>query len=262
MAVLLAVIAYLCVLAAGQDDNLLHPGWPTCSTTGNYTDGSQYKKNLNLLLSTLSAGATAGGWFYNSTVGAGDDQVFGLLMCYADRNGTQCHDCLTRGPAGIARICSGSRSVSAAYDACLLRYSDEQFFSTANPHKAFYVYITAGPVDQVSMAAARSSLMDELAKTAADSPLLLANSSTPYPGSPEGMKMQGLVQCTRDLTAGQCTWCLTTYIAKLPEAFPNYTGGAIKGYSCYVRYQIGAFLITLPPAMPPPPSPSKPAPPG
>ncbi|PVH63201.1 hypothetical protein PAHAL_3G492000 [Panicum hallii] len=98
--------------------------------------------------------------------------------------------------------------------------------------------------------------MNQLAKTAADSPLLLANESAPLAGSPSPGAVYGLAQCTRDLTAGQCSWCLTTYINQLRDRFPNNTGGAIKGYSCYVRYKVGAFDITLPPrraALPPPP---------
>ncbi|PUZ67848.1 LOW QUALITY PROTEIN: hypothetical protein GQ55_3G466800 [Panicum hallii var. hallii] len=98
--------------------------------------------------------------------------------------------------------------------------------------------------------------MNQLAKTAADSPLLLANESAPLAGSPSPGAVYGLAQCTRDLTAGQCSWCLTTYINQLRDRFPNNTGGAIKGYSCYVRYMVGAFDITLPPrraALPPPP---------
>ncbi|RLN30638.1 L-type lectin-domain containing receptor kinase IX.1-like [Panicum miliaceum] len=147
-------------------------------------------------------------------------------------------------------VCPGSRNVSAAYDACVLRYADTDFFAVANPREPFYV-TRSGSVDRANLDDARSSLMNQLTKTAADSPA---------PGA-----VYGLAQCTRDLTTGQCTWCLTTYIAQLRDRFPNNTGGAIKGYSCYVRYKVGAFDITLPPrraVLPPPPvSPPTPPPP-
>ncbi|TVU49216.1 hypothetical protein EJB05_00514, partial [Eragrostis curvula] len=258
------VVTSLCRTAVGQSDKLLRPAWPTCSTTGNYTAGSQFKKNLDQLLAEMPAAAGGNGWFYKGSAGAaGNDQVFGLIMCYADRNATQCLDCLARAPAGITQICPGSRNVSAAYDVCLLRYSDTPFFSEANPSEAFYVYWAAeAGIDENALDDARSGLMDQLAKTAADSLLLLANRSAPYGGAPDAM--QGLAQCTRDLTAGQCTWCLTKYSGKLREVFPNNTGGAIKGYSCYVRYNIGSFEVTLPPqvaAAPPLPPPSSPPPP-
>ncbi|OEL36833.1 L-type lectin-domain containing receptor kinase IX.1 [Dichanthelium oligosanthes] len=246
-----ATFALLCTVAVGQGDKAVLPFEPSCSTTGNYTNGSQYQKNLADLLSRLpKAAGDDNGWFYTGTAGApGADQVFGLIMCYADNSAAQCLECLAGAPAGITKVCPGSRNVSAAYDACVLRYSDTNFFSVANPSKAFYVWWTGSPLDNATLDDARSSLMNQLAKTAADSPLLIANGSAPYAGSSQ--EIYGLAQCTRDLTAGQCTWCLTTYIGQLRESFPNNIGGSIKGYSCYVRYMIGAFDITLPPRRPP-----------
>ncbi|CAO2035025.1 unnamed protein product [Urochloa humidicola] len=251
-----AALASLCAVVAGQGGQLVLPFAPTCSTTGNYTAGSQYQKNLAELLSRMPAAAGDNGWFYNGSAGGGADKVFGLIMCYADRNATQCAECLAGAPAGITKVCPGSRNASAAYDACVLRYSDTSFFSVADPSQAFDVVWSANPLDEATLDDARSRLMNQLAKTAADSPLLIANGSEPYAGS----TMYGLAQCTPDLTAGQCTWCLTTYIGQLRGKFPTNVGGAIKGYSCYVRYLMGAFDITMPPRRVPPPPPPPPPP--
>ncbi|CAD6267040.1 unnamed protein product [Miscanthus lutarioriparius] len=235
---LLATLALLFVAAAAQNNEIMLPAWPSCSTTDNYTDGSQYKKNLDQLLSRMPTAAGYNGWFYNGTAGTGADEVFGLIMCYADRNATQCLDCLSRAPAGITTVCPGSRNVSAAYDACVLRFSGTDFLSVASRNAAFYV-TWFSTVDQARLEDARSSLMNQLARTAAGSPpLFLANESAPLAGSSDSV--YGLAQCTRDLTASECSWCLTTYIGLLPGNFPNNTGGAIKGYSCYVSR--GAIL--------------------
>ncbi|KAI4964710.1 hypothetical protein ZWY2020_059792 [Hordeum vulgare] len=123
--VLLAVVVgSLFRAAVGQRAKPLLPGGPSCSTADNYTDGSPYKRNLDELLAGLPAAAGGNGWFYNGTAGAPGtaDQVFGLIMCYADRNATQCRECLAGAPAGITTACPGSRSVRAAYDACVLHY--------------------------------------------------------------------------------------------------------------------------------------------
>jgi hypothetical protein len=67
--------------------------------------------------------------------------------------------------------------------------------------------------------------------------------------------MYGLAQCTRDLNGSQCTRCITSYAKRLGELFPNNTGGAIKGYNCYLRYLVALINITLPPvAAPAPPT--------
>jgi hypothetical protein len=74
---LAAVVVLLCGAAICHGGEL-----PFCSTTGNYTDGSLFKKNLDDLLLTLSGSAARSSWFNTSTVGIDGDQVFGLTMCY------------------------------------------------------------------------------------------------------------------------------------------------------------------------------------
>ncbi|KAG2630658.1 hypothetical protein PVAP13_3KG541200 [Panicum virgatum] len=74
--------------------------------------------------------------------------------------------------------------------------------------------------------------------------------------------MYGLAQCTRDLDASECSSCISSYTGRLGTQFPNNTGGAIKGYSCYLVYLVTPLDITLPPApvAGPPPSLSPPPP--
>ncbi|TVU49209.1 hypothetical protein EJB05_00507, partial [Eragrostis curvula] len=276
---LLVVVIFtlLCRTAVGQSDSLLRPLLSNCSTTGNYTDGSLYQRNLADLLARMPAAAGDNGWFYTGVAGKGRHKVFGLIMCYADSNAMQCAYCLASAPAGITKICPGNRDVSASYNACLLRYSDKPFFSMADTSEPFTTHSLA--IDRTDESAAlddgRWGLMNQLAKTAADSPLLLANGSAPYGGgtAPAGGMMHGQVQCTRDLTAAQCTSCLTRYIDSdrlwdWGQYRNNAVGLTIKGYSCFLRFNIGesgAFELTLPPlpprvaAVPPPPPPPSPS---
>uniref|UniRef100_A0ACD5YKM9 Uncharacterized protein n=1 Tax=Avena sativa TaxID=4498 RepID=A0ACD5YKM9_AVESA len=254
---LLAGVASLCAAVVGQ---VVLPFAPSCSTADNYTDGSQYKKNLEQLLAGLPAASRSNGWFYNGTAGTSgmDDQVFGLIMCYADRNATQCQECLAGAPAGITTVCPGSQNVRAAYDACVLRYSPAPpFAGTADLSVAFYVTVTGIAVDPDKMLNAWLTLMTGLTGQAASSPSRVANSSTPYDGDAAKL-VYGLAQCTRDLNSTECTRCLSSLVGQLRTQFTNDTGGAIKAYSCYVRYELGAFDITLPPELPQPPPPSQP----
>ncbi|KAM0888927.1 hypothetical protein ACQ4PT_028032 [Festuca glaucescens] len=251
---LLATIASLCAAVVAQ---VVFPFAPSCSTADNYTDGSQYKKNLDQLLAGLPAAAGSNGWFYNGTAGAPGtaDQVFGLIMCYADRNASQCQECLAGARAGIMTVCPGSRTVRAAYDTCVLRYSPAPpFAGTADLNMAFYVRFTVPfPINPGTMAGAWLRLTSDLTGRAAGTPSRIANGSTPYDAS---WQVYGLGQCTRDLNASECSRCLSSVVGKLPELFQNQSAGAVKAYSCYLRYQIGAFDITLPPepSQPPPPS--------
>ncbi|TKW29510.1 hypothetical protein SEVIR_3G399900v4 [Setaria viridis] len=251
-----AAFTSLCAVAVGQNAKTMLPFAPTCSTTGNYTVGSQYQKNLAELLSRMPAAAGDNGWFYKGSAGTGADEVFGLIMCVADRNATQCRECLDGAPAGITTVCPGSRDVSAAYDACVLLYSAAPTVTTADTRAVFAVYVSGEAVTSQGLGNAWLRLMTKLTAGVTASPLRLSNESAPYSSSQE---MYGLAQCTRDLNASECTRCINNYIDQLQGLFPNNTGGAIKGYSCYLRYQVGAFEITLPP-VPPPPPPQQPSP--
>jgi hypothetical protein len=243
---LLAVIASLCAAAVGQDGKPVLPFAPSCSTTDNYTDGSQYMKNLDQLLAGLPVAAAFNGWFYNSTAGAPGtpDQVFGLTMCYADRNAKECQECLAGAAVGIKSMCPGSRNVRAAYDACVLRYSPTPSFSIADLDVAFYVTVAGTAIDPERMRNAWLPLMTNLAWRAASSSSRVANATTPYDAA---SLVYGLAQCTRDLNATECSRCLSSLVGQLRTRFTNETGGAVKAYSCYVRYQLGAFDVTLPP---------------
>lgn len=251
----LAVVASLGAAAVvGQQDKLLAPAFPSCSTSGNYTDGSQFKKNLDALLAALPAAASGNDGFYIGTAGdpGSPDQVFSLIMCYADHNPAECLECLNGAPAAIMSVCPGSRVVRAAYDACILRYSPApSFASTADLDVPFYVSYTAPiPVDPAAMARAWLPLMADLTGRASGSPSRAASRSTPYDAA---WQVFGLAQCTRDLNASECSRCLSSLVGQLPELFRNETGGAVKAYSCYVHYQIGPFDITLPPVPEPTP---------
>ncbi|GJN35444.1 hypothetical protein PR202_gb24221 [Eleusine coracana subsp. coracana] len=234
--------------------------------TNNYSDDSQYQKNLAELLAKMPTAAINNGWFYNGTAGTGADQVFGLIMCFADRNATQCEDCLKGAPADIMAKCRGSCNVNAAYDTCLLRYANASFFSVATTEEAFYVGMQVcgllgdPSLNYTSVDMARSDLMKRLAQRAADSPLLLANNSTSATFNGSEVDIYGLAQCPRDLTPEGCKSCLTSYVGLLPERFPKDLGGGIKGYSCYVRYNISSFDVTLPPVVSTPPPPPQPQP--
>nr|CAB3462085.1 unnamed protein product [Digitaria exilis] len=206
---------------------------------------SEYQVNLVSLMSDLPQGAINNRGFYTSMAGEAPDRVYGLTMCYVDRNWTQCQDCVRAAAAGVQQTCPFSREMEACYDACILRYSNVPFFSVADPTTAVYMFLRSSVVsDAPSMVAARQTLMSQLAAGAA-----AAESSPQLLGLANGSVIYGLTQCTRDLNASECTRCLTETVNDLSSTFPNDTYGAVKAYSCYVVYSVGGdFLtITLPP---------------
>ncbi|OEL16257.1 hypothetical protein BAE44_0022723 [Dichanthelium oligosanthes] len=221
-----------------------------CSTTGNYSKNTPYQVNLFNLLNNLSSGAITNRGFTNSVAGEVPDVVFGLTMCYADRNWTECRNCLHEAASGVTLICPFSREMKACDDACVIRYSNESFFSVADLTVAFDNSSNSFVTDIASMNTTRSSLMSRLVGQAAVSELRLANGSNPYTDlHGRSQVMYGLAQCTRDLNASECTRCLEYFVERLSDLYPTNTYGAVKGYSCYVVYKIGdELVITIPPA--------------
>ena len=255
----ISLFARTALVAVSQDYTA---AWPYCSTTGNYTMASSYQVNLVQLMADLQAGAIDNRGFNVSMAGKSPDTVFGLIMCYADRTWDQCQNCVRAATAGVQQTCPFSREMKACYEACVLRYSNESVLSVADLNVAFYVWIDAYVTDMVGMNATRWMLMSRLMGEASSSPLRLANQSEVFQDSDGSSQlMYGLAQCTRDLNASECTRCLTYLVAELSSSRPNNTYGAVKGYNCYVEYQIGSHLgIMLPPPPPPAESP-EPSPP-
>lgn len=280
--ILLAVASSLAGAGAGSSANFgdgftavpaaakFKPFGPNCSTTGNYTRNSQYQVNLGNLMGDLRSGATANGGFDDGVAGQEPDTVFGLIMCYADSNLTQCMNCLQTATTGVTLICPYSREMKAFDDACVIRYSNEPFFSVADLTDANYTSDGNFVTDMAAMNTTRWRLLFKLADEAAvsKSELRFANGSTRYKDSQgTSQVIYGLAQCTRDLNASECIKCLTTFM----EGLSSNTYGTAKGYSCYVAYKIGEDLgitmsqalaaaprplITISPAPPPLPLPS------
>ena len=82
-------------------------------------------------------------------------------------------------------------------------------------------------------------LMDRLTQKAYLTPLLFATGEMEIGGTD---KLYGLVQCTRDLSAGDCHKCLETAIAALPSCCDGKQGGRVVGGSCNIRYELYPFF--------------------
>uniref|UniRef100_A0ACD5YRD1 Uncharacterized protein n=1 Tax=Avena sativa TaxID=4498 RepID=A0ACD5YRD1_AVESA len=228
----------------------LRPSVISCSTAGNYSDGSPYHMNLNQLLLSIPMTVDSDG-FFKGTFGEAGGEAFGLFMCYSGDNNAECQDCVDRAPDGIMKLCPHSRTVRAVYDSCSLQYSDEPFFSVADLSIAAPSWNDRAPdqtwddkgvlvgyvVNTVGLSQTRFKLIRRLAVKASKAAVRIAEGTEPFT---DRQWMRAVVQCTRDLPPSECTRCLSYYADQLPRMFPNNSSGAIKGSSCYLRYAIFA----------------------
>ncbi|KQJ85881.2 L-type lectin-domain containing receptor kinase IX.1 [Brachypodium distachyon] len=232
----------------GSSKTTLRPSVISCSTAGNYTDGSQYHVNLYNLLSAIPMAAANNGGFFNGTSGTAGDQVFGLFMCYTGYSGSECLGCLNRAPDRTMQLCPHSRKVRAIYNACTLRYSNEPFSSVADLSIAYHEQLTipygdsykgtvlvGNIVDTTVMRSTRFELIRRLTERASRWATRIAEGRQQFTDT---QFVAGAAQCMRNLPASECTRCLSNYTDLLPRFFPNNSSGVIKGYSCYLGYAI------------------------
>lgn len=216
-----------------------------CTPATNYTSGSVYQKNLNLVLTSLAAAASITG-FNMTNAGQNPNVVYGLIQCRPDISKEDCQICSSTSAIEITQKCPSQREAFVQYDNCSLRYSDWRFFSSVNISPARVLYNVRKADNPTLFNDQLGSLMESLSNQAASSPSLFAVGSTLYTGS---TVIYGMMQCSRDLTENNCSGCLQEiprYISK-----QGSEGGQVVALSCSLRYEIYPFFLLSPPPAPP-----------
>uniref|UniRef100_A0A0D9XD15 Protein kinase domain-containing protein n=1 Tax=Leersia perrieri TaxID=77586 RepID=A0A0D9XD15_9ORYZ len=101
---------------------------------------------------------------------------------------------------------------------------------------------------------ARLKLLSWLAMNSGDKSLRLDYDNVIYMDLWLGTSMMyGMAQCTRDLAPTDYNRCLHVYIDLIRKFYLKNIINSIKGYKCYLRFQLSPFDIMLSTSSPPPP---------
>ncbi|XP_052307831.1 cysteine-rich receptor-like protein kinase 10 isoform X3 [Populus trichocarpa] len=255
--ILLSLLA-LAILTLAQDDaNYLYHNCQNATTS---TINSTYRVNLNLLLSSLASNATRNNTngFYNTSFGQNTDQVYGLFICRGDLSNTVCRNCVTFATEDIVQRCPIGITSIVYYDACILRYSNVNFFSKVDQNPGFYMWnlqnITTEPQRFNNLVGAT---VNDLAARAASAPPGAKKFAVNKTSFDAFRNIYSLAQCTPDLSSSDCNQCLSAAIADLPFCCSSRTGGRVLFPSCYIHYEITEFYDATAVAAesPPPPPP-------
>eukprot|EP00258_Populus_trichocarpa_P032504 XP_024448523.1 putative cysteine-rich receptor-like protein kinase 9 [Populus trichocarpa] len=263
--ILLSLLA-LAILTLAQDDaNYLYHNCQNATTS---TINSTYRVNLNLLLSSLASNATRNNTngFYNTSFGQNTDQVYGLFICRGDLSNTVCRNCVTFATEDIVQRCPIGITSIVYYDACILRYSNVNFFSKVDQNPGFYMWnlqnITTEPQRFNNLVGAT---VNDLAARAASAPPGAKKFAVNETSFDAFQKIYSLAQCTPDLSSSDCNRCLSAAIAGLPNCCSNKIGGRVLFPSCYIRYESTEFYdaaaVAAESPPPPPPPVALPSPP-
>ncbi|XP_028776277.1 cysteine-rich receptor-like protein kinase 10 [Neltuma alba] len=242
--------------------NSLHP---QCSTHHNFTANSTFDFNLNTLFSSLTSNETAHLDFYNTTVDGGGETIYGLFMCRGDVNQDACHQCVVESTAELAYYCRFSKAAVNWLDPCLVRYSQHNFFSTVDRKPKLKMLNTNNVSNQAGFMNVLMTVMNLTADEAAK-PALMKKKSATKAVVVDIQTLYVMVQCTPDLSPGDCRTCLSGVIGNLPWCCEGKIGGRVAYPSCFARYELYMFFnsstplrpVRLPPPPPPPPPPPAP----
>ncbi|CAN6271891.1 unnamed protein product [Urochloa humidicola] len=229
---------------------------PVCSPpVATSNRGAAFEANLLHFGDFLREMAAGNYSFGNDTFASGgaEDTVYGLATCLADTEMPDCAACL-KGAAAELNVtrCASRRDMVIWYPQCLVRYDNASFFGVADtsPARRYMVPNPFNFSDPAALDRARTRLAGRMLAAAAESPVRLAfdeevvNSSTKT-------KLQGLAQCTEDLSLDECRRCLAAHTVWLDACCAFMNGVRLNGPSCYLRYELFAFAPGTPPSMEP-----------
>nr|TKS08341.1 cysteine-rich repeat secretory protein 38-like [Populus alba] len=208
------------------------PLFSGCSSNANSTVNSSYKTSLNVLMASLYQLAPVEGFALGSLGQSNQDRPYGLVLCRGDVSSSDCRACAAN---------ATSKGAIIAYDNCLLKYSDSDFFGQIDDQNKFYMWNVNNVSNPVLFNEKTTELLSQLADKAS------YNSSKLYAAGemdlPEGsMKLYGMAQCTRDLSSVDCKKCLDGAIGELPRVAYGKEEARVVGGSCMVIYEIYPFF--------------------
>ncbi|CAA7030245.1 unnamed protein product [Microthlaspi erraticum] len=211
---------------------------------GNYKPGSEYEKNLNFLIRSISTENFKSG-FEGLSFGEGSSRVAIRFLCRGDSYGSICFPCYATAVAGLRRRCERNKAGIIWYDQCFLEVSNieipvprkidqENSFSMHNPSNV--------NGDIQSFNKKTEDFLYSLIPIATRSPG--AGNEPIFYAAGETMlgtkKLYAMVQCTKDIAV--CKGCLEWSIGQLSKCCVGKQGSRVLSTTCNLRYELYPFM--------------------
>ncbi|XP_059440669.1 cysteine-rich repeat secretory protein 38-like [Corylus avellana] len=209
-----------------------------CSSSDNFTTNDSYEPNLRQLWGNLYFQTPPEGFGFGS-VGQDPYIAYGLALCRGDLEAADCRTCLNEATAEIRKRCPYNKGAIIWYDHCLFKYNNTDFLGKIDDQNKFYMWDERNVSDPTIFNQKTRELLSLLAKDASATPKLYAAGELELEKS---KKLYGMAQCTRDISASDCSKCLDDIIGELPLCCDGKEGGRVVGGSCNIRYEIDPFV--------------------
>ncbi|KAF8046396.1 hypothetical protein N665_3740s0003 [Sinapis alba] len=224
----------------------------TCfNRSGLFTPNGTYDLNRRVMLSSLPSNVTANDGFYTTSTGQDPNRVYGLGMCVPGTEARSCSDCIMAASNGLVQNCT---TETEAIDwrmyrntLCLVRYLNRSFYGSLGIEIIRDDYNTrdyqtnVADFDMTWEALMIGLIEDVSSKNFAAGTRTLASSNT---------NIYGFMQCSRDISLQNCSRCLQQNVIDYRSCCRGRQGGTISRTSCFLRWEIFAFL-GLPENIPP-----------
>ncbi|KAK8961380.1 Cysteine-rich receptor-like protein kinase 8 [Platanthera guangdongensis] len=215
---------------------------------GSYNSSSPYSSNLRRLLADASLSAANSPTLFTTIAeGNSSSNIFVLAQCRPDSFSELCSTCLTLAASTLlAGGCGRNKSAAIRYDYCLLRYSENPFFSTPKLTPLRSGYSIENATQPEIFGGLVERLMQQVSNEAAAAESRFAAMST------DRREVYGMAWCTRDLSSSDCLQCLYWASSAIVK---TKVGGHVDCVSCSVRFE--TYLFYSQPLVTPPPIPSE-----
>lgn len=230
---IIAASAFIITLP-GQICNAQTP----CMCNGiQYAKGSKFESNLNRVLNNLVQRTSQTG-FNISVYGQSPDQIYGLLQCDGYATAQQCYNCSQKAIAAVRQFCGNAIGGRVWLEGCYLRYENVSFIGKLE-YNGKWNWTSFNVSSPGVFNAALEKLLDKLSGEATSGSGLYASGTSTDSLSRE---IYGTVQCWKDITADDCTRCLSPTINHIVTTYAGCEGvGAYFG-NCKVRYERYSFF--------------------
>ncbi|XP_024007191.1 cysteine-rich repeat secretory protein 12 isoform X2 [Eutrema salsugineum] len=220
----IAVVSILGAFSFAAVDTFVYGG---CSQA-KYFPGSHYESNVNSLLTSFVSSASLSTYnnFTVNGISGGDSSVYGLYQCRGDLSSASgdCARCVARAVSRLGSLCVGACGGALQLEGCFVKYDNSTFLGVED--KTVVVRRCGSPVGYNS---------DELTRRDSVVGYLAASSGGSYRVGVSG-ELQGVAQCTGDLSGSDCQDCLMEAIGRLKSDCSTAAWGDVYLAKCYARY--------------------------
>ncbi|KAI4356756.1 hypothetical protein L6164_000749 [Bauhinia variegata] len=196
-----------------------------------YQPESLFEGNLNTFLSSVVSSSSQVAYesfaIGNETSTPTEGTVFGLYQCRGDLQPMECSKCVQNSVSEIGLVCPYAYGAALQLDGCYLRYEHDDFLGKPDTVLR-YRKCSKSVTSDVEFFRRRDSVLSDL------------QAANGFRVSNSGL-VKGFAQCFGDLSAADCSSCLSEAVAKLKTLCGSAAAADVYLGQCYARYWASGY---------------------